>query len=141
VKFDRLSYFSADENWGDPLKMDDCLLIKLDSFRGRVGVPFVVTYGTQGEHTPNSSHYKGLAVDGVFKNPKVSILEMLFMACRINFHGIGYYPNWELNGKVVGGWHLDMAPDRVAMWLGIEENNTRKYYPMTLENLKKFKII
>jgi len=141
-KWSRLQHFNENENWGEPTRMDELLLVKLDRFRSKVGFGFTVTCGTQGTHTPKSAHYRGEAVDGVFGKTNKHFLEILFTALREGFHGIGYYPHWRNKGVVVGGWHLDMAPDRIAMWLGIlNDKGHQDYYPLDYTHLKKFKII
>lgn len=53
------AYFTEAEVEG----LDPELVSKLDSARKVAGVPFRLTSTTGGKHTPNSAHYKGLAVD------------------------------------------------------------------------------
>jgi len=128
TKWGRIHHFTEKENWGEPHLMNDLLLVRLDSFRNKVAAPFVVTCGTQGKHAPKSAHYTGYAVDGLFPKHESNVLDMLHIAIRLNFHGIGYYPEWEYNGEKVGGWHLDVDPRRIAMWLGIGPEISRKYH-------------
>ncbi len=105
----KLRYFSRQELWGDPDKMDPDFLIQLDNFRNIIGAPFVLTtpaYAQSG-HSANSYHYKGRAVDGRFvhagSRESLSIIEHVMIALRAPFGGVGIY-TWGAGGPFL---HMD----------------------------------
>jgi len=141
ANWDDLQYFRHYENWGNASLMDETFLRMLDGFRGGLGGPVVISRGTQGNHVSGSAHYRGEAADVILLSC-TRFLEVIFLAGKHGFTGIGYYPHWKHNNKVVGGWHFDNSTERSAMWLGIlDEDGMQKYHPMTTVNLYKFKII
>lgn len=107
--WERLRYFSRNEAWGDPDKMNGALLILLDNLRDIIGSPFVIHYGTQGVHSRHSLHYKGNAVDFHIKTSmpyyeQVIALEQALEQLQVsNFVGFGIYPGWNHPG-----FHLDL---------------------------------
>lgn len=123
------------------------LLLKLDDFRDYLGSPIFITCGTQGEHAANSQHYQGKAVDVVFPDTKMGLLDRFIAAERFGFRGIGIYPEWKYQGRDFGGLHLDVRPlsyeldgtqeYQQARWICYEGN----YYGLTHANLKGFGII
>jgi len=84
-------YLTSSEPWGDPDLMSDDLVGLVDEFRGLLGSPFYVTFGTQGQHVAQW-HAQGLAVDGVVDLFGKSPIDVVFTAMRLPFHGIGVYP-------------------------------------------------
>jgi len=116
MDFDYYNYFDRNENWGDPDRMSPLILSSIDIIRHLVGWPFVVHYGTQGEHSEGSTHYTGLAIDGHF----VTDVPLYFQALRVmeKLHlvgldkkmGIGLYPDWDSPG-----FHLDRR-EELARW-------------------------
>lgn len=116
-----LRYFSPNENWGSPEKMNHKLLRKLDNLRHKVGHPIHINtgYATHG-HSKRSEHYKGNAVD--CNCPNISLGEFWIRAVEIGFTGIGAYFDWNTLGL-----HLDLRPDkRRVFW--IRENGIYKYH-------------
>lgn len=110
-------YFSPQENWGDPDKVDPMLVMVLDELRGFVGRPFHIhcAYETSG-HSPNSYHYLGRAVDfHVDIEPFLAAVYLVDRALQSlvvkigtqyvragDICGLGAYYDW--NNK---GFHLD----------------------------------
>lgn len=132
--WEQIKYFNEKENWGDPTRMSLAFLLTLDTYRDYVGAPFIVhcAYKRQG-HTPNSQHYLTpcRAVDGHFKDYKVSPLEAYIKAEQVGFTGIGLYPN---NGQ----WfiHLDLRPLNGfrKRWIRDDEG---VYHPLNAQNYRK----
>ena len=121
-------YFSKKENWGDYNKMDHGLLRLLKELRLSIQVPIIITCGTQGVHAPGSQHYSGHAVDIVLRGSKLSVVDELITILKLPFQGVGYYPEWSLDGEITGGWHLDVRDQKhKSTWIGITENGKRKY--------------
>lgn len=160
--WNKLYYFKKDsfvDKWGEPDKLSDELLLRLDDFRRYVATPVYVTCGTQGKHAKYSQHYIGRAVDVVVsqKDKIHHPLDLILAAERLGFTGIGYYPHWSFRGIQTGGLHLDVrnpkieidtTPDYIASrWLGIKEWDKEKgqfiqnYYALNRDNLMRYKII
>ena len=158
--WDKLHFFKPEntiDNWGEPERINPELLLKLDDFRSALGTFIIVTSGTGGEHSPNSQHYLGNAVDIVVPKFKGSLLDLYLIVERFNFNGIGLYDGWKYKNKVVGGLHLDMRPlktdedgtlfYRTNRWLGVSKKvkkrgkfvTTQKYHSFNEDNLKKYK--
>ena len=133
----KLHWFNKKENWGDPDKMSPVLLNEMDAFRFHTGKKIYVSYGTQGVHEKNSTHYYGLAADIIF--PEVApkdLPDMFIAASRFNFTGIGLYPHWKLNGTILGGLHLDHRRGRQKQyWIGLPDGT---YVNLNFENIKKY---
>jgi len=137
-----VDHFNINENWGNPLLINEDLIYKLDGFRKELGVPIIITCGTQGKHKAGSFHYTGDAVDFVISDSCIyDPLDIAFLALRFGFSGIGYYPHWKLNGKEVGGWHLDLTTKRKAMWLGVMVKGEQEYRNFSGTNLIKYGIL
>lgn len=131
-------FFSKSENWGDWKKINPKLLYLLRDLRISLGVPIVITCGTQGKHVENSQHYIGNAVDIVLRHSKFSIWDEVLIVLSHPFNGVGYYPEWTLDGEVTGGFHLDVREaTKKATWIGITQNQARKYVAMNDLNLSK----
>lgn len=140
--FAGIRHFRRNENWGDPDKMSPVLLQALDRYRERVGTPILVTRGTQGRGVDGSQHPFGRAVDLMFPSadPKL-LLDLAFEAMRHDaFTGLGVYPDWTLNGRVLGGIHLDVRPAAFrAQWIGFKNPQGKTVYgPLTALNLKRY---
>lgn len=116
----QIRHFLPSENWGDSAKMSLGLLKELDLYREFVGLPIVVSCGTQGVHCEQSEHALGIAVDIVFPNSsRDESLDLALAAMRFRFTGIGIYSAWEYDGKPVVGMHLDIRPSaRKELWIG-----------------------
>lgn len=134
-----LKYFSINENWGDPNKMDPVLMFTLDEFRHFVNKPIVVHCGWEASgHSENSLHYQGKAVDIHVEG--MHVLDQYLAAERFDsFNGIGIYgPDVWKNP----GLHLDTRPliKKIAAdsrWacrmlgsLGENARSTRTYVPL-----------
>lgn len=116
----RVKYFTASENWGDVDKISLELILELDAYREKINTPILITCGTQGKHVTDSAHYRGLAVDLVFPEKRLSDLPDLFLTVlRFSFNGIGLYTDWKYKDRVIGGMHLDIRPTpKKATWIG-----------------------
>jgi len=127
-QWNRLRYFSIFENWGDPFRMHSKLLFALDRLRAFIGYPCIIHCGTQGQHSPNSYHYKGMAVDCHFEN--VSLIDQWLAAERFpEFLGIGLYPQWNNPGL-----HLDIRNTKMrARWIRLDSI----YRPLDENTLKQ----
>lgn len=133
----KLRFFSRNEKWGDPDKMDPDFVVQLDNFRGVIGFPFHVLSGySSSGHAENSYHYKGRAVDGRFIRPgsreSLSLAEHVLIAIRAPFGGVGIY-TWGSGGPFL---HLD---DRLAthdrkVWISRSEG---KYENISIEFIRE----
>jgi hypothetical protein len=140
-------HFTEDESWGDSERMNDAFLRCLDEFRHFIGIPVRVLCGTQGEHAAQSKHYIGCAADITFPElGKWTLFELYLAACRFGFTGIGIYPHWREHGEIIGGLHLERAPETTPMrafWIGVREKPTDKqtYVALSLQNLVRYGLI
>jgi uncharacterized protein YcbK (DUF882 family) len=92
--------------------------------------------GDQGQHG------KGLAVDIVVPAYADRLLDLYLAAERFaGFNGIGVYPYFQFNGKVVGGLHLDARQGKPARWMGIGRGDGNQYIALNKENLKLHGVI
>lgn len=140
VNFQNIKYFdpkSLVDNWGLAAKISRDLLLKLDEFRDRTGMPVIVTSGFRlGD---KGQHGLGTAADIVVPNWSASVLDLFFLAERIGFKGIGVYPDWQYGGKVVGGLHLDVRAGNTARWIGYRPNGPgtpNSYLPLNSHNIQ-----
>jgi hypothetical protein len=46
-----------------------------------------------------------------------------------------------VDGKVVGGLHLDLRDTKPARWMGLGSGKTQQYVALNKENLKKHGVI
>ena len=133
----KVRHFKRNENWGGfpPRDTPEArergaevisgeLLLEADRLREVIGTPILVTCAVDTEgHVKNSYHYKGLAMDVVMPELKMSDLDIILIVKDMKFRGIGYYPFWQWKGKMVGGFHLDMRPlvgkFKRATWMGV----------------------
>ena len=125
-----------------PDKMSFAHIKRLDSFRDNIKTQVLVTSDWRDSET--SMHGKGIATDVMFPDMSPSKLYYLYLeAERHNFTGIGIYPHWVLNGKMVGGLHVDSRPPengRGARWICIKVDGKQEYLPFTWENMTKYVI-
>ena len=86
--------------------MDMETVHRLDSLRGWVGCPIIITagYDSQG-HSTDSYHYKGKAVDIIICT-EMTMREQWDYIKISGFNGIGVYPDWKYK-DFRGGWHVD----------------------------------
>lgn len=105
------------DQFGEHEKMSYAFLLKLDFWREEHGIVTYINYGTQGEHSQNSYHYKGEAVDGQFKN--IHSPKEVYKICRIggHFNGIGIYPQGVRNGKTHCAFHVDNRTGLPVHWV------------------------
>jgi uncharacterized protein YcbK (DUF882 family) len=135
----KLRHFKKDENWGDHTKMDPFFLMELDLFRGALGQRLVVTSGTQGVHSEKSWHYRGCAADVIpLGMEEIPAVDLLLLALRYGFTGVGLYPHWRYDRSRHTGLHLERAPGgpKRSMWLGVNVDGKQIYLPLTMGNLK-----
>lgn len=133
--WEKIKFFSFNENWGDASLIKVELVTKLDVFRGLIDTPIFISCGTQGVHAPNSFHYKGEAVDILFpkkSTPDIPLLAKSAMQC--GFSGIGLYPHWKLSDREIGGMHLDIRSGKRKMWIGL----ANIYLPYSEDEVKKY---
>lgn len=137
--WNKLRFFRRSENWGNADAMSPALLLELDAWRAYIGVPVMILKGTQGIHEEHSRHYTGEAVDVLVAEPgDMTLLDLWVSALRFRFTAVGVYPHWELNGKPVGGLHLQYGDDRAhrSLWLGVLMGGKQVYIPATEANLR-----
>jgi len=127
--WERVKWFSPEENWGDPYRIYKKLIFMLDAMRDFAGVRVIIhcAYETSG-HSPNSYHYKGMAVDLHFEG--LNLLDQFIIASRWDFGGIGVYPFWKNPGL-----HVDIRPipekyTKEARWW---RDAAGKYHPLSRE--------
>lgn len=72
-----------------------------------------------------------------------ALVDLLFVAMRFNFMGVGIYRDWEWKGKKTGGLHLDMrTADHRALWFCYKNRyGKQEYVGLTLETLKGFGVV
>lgn len=106
----------------------------LDEFRKQLGHPIHIHagYATEG-HSPNSLHYKGMAVD--CSCPSLTLRDFYNAACnfqhnRRNFGAIGVYPYWNSQGL-----HLDFRTNSIK-W--IRDEKGKYLYDFTLTEFNEF---
>lgn len=126
-----------------PEKMVYAHILRLDKMRENIKTPIIITSDYRESDT--SMHGKGLATDIVFPEMKLDKLYYLYLeAERHNFTGIGIYAHWTLDGKVIGGLHVDSRPPvngRGARWICIKDENEKQIYlPFTWENMTRYVI-
>ena len=101
----KVKYFNAEENWGDPDKMNPLLIYSLDALRELAGRPIIVNSGHR-PNDPGSTHRNGDAADVVITG--LSVIDQFLLAEKTRlFSGIGVYPFWNRPGL-----HLDVRPLR-----------------------------
>jgi len=145
ANFKVLKYFRSigPDQWGDPTKMSLDLLLNLDHLRAKIGSPIYVTSGYRAQSrfgVNDSEHLRGKAVDVVC--PALQLMDFYLAAERIPaFHGIGIYPDWMWDSRVVGGLHLDIR-DLPARWMGVSNPVTgQSYVALSKENLKRYGVV
>ena len=126
-----LRYFTPAEfgEWW-PLMSPD-LLLKLDEFRARLGVPVMISPapGALGRHLGSSLSQHNVDMWGEVRAADVmplgADLQTAYRVAReVGFHGIGLYPDW----KPHPGLHLDVRPGPLALWSGLLDNEGNQYY-------------
>lgn len=129
-------YFSdkGDPDLGGIENMDPSFMKFLDNFRHQLGHPIHIHagYATSG-HSPNSQHYKGLAVD--CSCPSLTLRDFYNAACnfqyyRRGFGAIGVYPYWNRQGL-----HLDFRKIGIK-W--IRDSRGKYVYDFSLSELESY---
>lgn len=87
----------------------------------------------------NKEHGKGLALDIIC--PEMELLDFYILATRFDWVGIGVYPDWQINGDICGGLHVDMREANAARWMGVKEKGVQAYIALSKNNLKEHGII
>lgn len=150
-----LRHFRPDsiDDFGDPKKMSFSLLQTLDAYRSYIDRPIIVTFGTQGIHSPRSLHYTGHAVDiYVLLSRADTPLDIFISACRFPFSGIGIYPNWSgihrgQRYPFAFGMHLEQGSSALEvnqtlkLWVGYyDDNRTQKYKGLDSQAVREYKL-
>ena len=128
--FNQLKHFNRGENWGDPDRMNGAYLLVLDAIRDRMGMEYVVHYGTQGLHSPGSQHPIGNGSDGHFITShsyfnQIVKLETILIDLQVDDRmGIGIYPAWN-----TPGFHSDLRGFKARWgWIGEVDPKGHKVY-------------
>lgn len=113
---------------------------KLEAFATELKTDLYVTSGLRvgdpGEHG------KGLAADILAPGFPGGLLAFYLAAEHSNvWRGIGVYPAWRFDGKVIGGLHVDIRAGKTARWMGLGTGKGQTYVALTPENLKKHGVI
>ena len=86
--------------------MDMETVHRLDSLRGWVGCPIIITAGDDSQgHSSDSYHYKGKAVDIIICTDMTMRQQWQYIKIS-GFNGVGVYPDWKYK-DFRGGWHVD----------------------------------
>lgn len=151
-------YFKPDsvfDNWGDPDAISEEHLFRLFDLRNYLNVPIYVLHGVKSSgHSKASQHYPrankngkivGTATDIVIPDYPLTIFDLLNDVSRFGFTGIGYYPHWHFDNKVIGGLHLDsrdLKKDKDgtynykhSRWMGVMRGGQQVYIPLTYKNI------
>lgn len=130
-----LDYFSPHEfgQWW-PLMSEEQLLA-LDAYRHLLGAPVRISphpkavgrrAGLNNTSKHNVDYWDKVLATDVFPDAPLDEAFRIARESRL-FTGIGVYPHWQKDGKVVPGLHLDTRPDRdprnPAMWGWYFEND------------------
>ncbi|MBN1572800.1 MAG: hypothetical protein JW984_06340 [Deltaproteobacteria bacterium] len=127
----RVKYFTSNEGWGDPFRMDRELIFLMDTLRGLFHHPFVIHCGYQRRpEKPKSQHNFGRAADfhieGISFRDAVDLMLAFIgppprgLGAADNI-GLGIYPHWNNPG-----FHLDTRGER-ARWGAVNENGRQIY--------------
>lgn len=129
-------------NWGDYSKIDPDLISKLEDFQTKIGLSVIVTSGYRPQ-SDGSQHQLGKAAD-IMVPSGMSLLSLYKVAEDCGFTGIGIYPDWRLEGKKLGGLHVDVR-DRQgphAKWMGVSQGGGKQVYiALNDENLQKYGVV
>ena len=107
--------------------IDRAVTMAKETFGSR-GV-FLVHCITAGEHTVNSKHYTGEAIDGHFKD--LSLYEQTLIGWKAGFKGIGFYEWWKHPGV-----HFDIRKQRhVSTWFSTQQGEYNYDFGEFLERL------
>ena len=123
-----VKWFKAEEfddrhkiNLGKDMDMET--VHRLDSLRGWVACPIIVTAGFDSQgHSTDSYHYKGKAIDIIICTD-MTMREQWDYIRISGFAGIGVYPDWKYK-DFRGGFHLDTR-DVPQVWREVSKG---KYF-------------
>jgi hypothetical protein len=75
--------------------------------------------------------------------PSIEVFDFYLTAERFAFNGIGVYSDWEADGQVYGGLHLDLRSGKPARWFGVRDtcSGSNVYLSLDKETLKKYGVI
>lgn len=131
----RIHYFSPQEKFGDPLKMDYSFMLKLDYWRSHYleddeKVQILEGWNTTG-HAKNSYHYKGMAVD--CRIIKADLMRHLFVMLHSPFGGCGLY-TWGAGGPFL---HFDDRPQlaKKTLWVSFKQGEYLPFTELTLNRV------
>lgn len=133
AQWKQIKYFSPDENFGDPSKMDYSFMLKLDYWRSHLEdnerVYVLEGFATQG-HAKHSYHGKGMAVD--CRIIKGDLIRHLFAVIHAPFGGCGLY-TWGAGGPFM---HFDDRPQlyKKTIWVSFKKG---EYVPFDENSLNR----
>lgn len=121
-QWETIQFFTPNEKWGDPAKMDPNLIFELDRLRKYIARPMVIHCGW--EQRDKGYHPLGMAVD--CHVPHMHPMEFCIAASRFNFGGIGVYLWWNNPGLHLDKRIIHPGTER-AYWGSITQG---EYVPM-----------
>jgi uncharacterized protein YcbK (DUF882 family) len=136
LDWSKLKHFKADsqvDKWGDSTKLDETLLLKLDRFREKIGLPVIVTSGFR--PGDKGQHGLGRAVDFVVPQWRGGLLDLYFHVERMGFTGIGIYRDWVYANQKVYGVHVDMREGEASRWFCVKKGAEERILPKDLIGL------
>jgi len=118
---EQCKYFDLTENWGDPDKVSDHLIVLGDDYREALDHPLFISpvkgavYAERRGHTDESWHYiiegrneYAMAMDAF---PGGDLFRAWVLALKFPFSGVGVYPYAVFPAKgLIGMLHLDVRP-------------------------------
>jgi len=133
IAWDRIEHFNRDE-FQDPLHgpesgdlIDPTFLVLVVRLRVQTGWPMIIHWAVGGAvdvngahgHAGQSYHRADMgckAIDFHFVT-EAPVRLQYYEVARVGFSGLGFYPDWELNGRITPGWHVDARPKgRTQRW-------------------------
>ena len=136
INWKLIEYFSPREHWGDLNYVSMRLVLAMDEFRHKVGVPLLLTpvgegaaYCTRG-HVRRSWHYvikpRNKYAKAVDYFPLYCFIEVLEKALDYpKWKGVGAYPfakyKTKHHGTIYGMLHTDMRTTRGKIWYRTKE--------------------
>jgi len=123
--FENVKHFTYEEcakTGADMAGVKKKLIYTMDDLRLDVGCRFTISSNglNSGKHAPNGDHYKGLGIDGRFRNCPWKPNVVLQKALDAGFNAIGFY--YE------GFWHFGIR-EKHKMWY---RDKHGVYWPMLM---------
>ena len=150
-----LKYFSKLEFHGQFADVNPILLGKLDAYRAVVGKLIVspvegavarYSGGTSQHDVHTHGWSNAIDVFPIEKNNPEFVLEFLLKHAQRIFTGVGFYPQWHLNGEERIGLHLDVRKGNLAAWAGLpnpdwtrDNSEKRNIYVSLEEGLRRYR--